>query len=53
VPNWICCSSMVPLHMGAERGLLGVGDMENEFTNACRAGASRGRVSAPESRYVP
>jgi hypothetical protein len=43
---------MVPLHVAGEHGLLGASDMEHEFFNEGRAGAPRGRVSAPESRYV-
>ena len=37
MPNWIYCSSMVPLHMGVECGLLRASDMEHEFSNECRA----------------
>jgi hypothetical protein len=52
LPNWIYCSPMVPLHTGVECGLVGASDMEHEFSNERRAGAPRGRSSAPESRYV-
>ena len=52
VPNLICCSPIVPLHIGVECGLQGASDMEYEFCNECRAGGPRGHVSAPESRYV-
>lgn len=38
--------------LGAEGRPLTVDHMEHEFCNECRAGAPRGRGSAPESRYV-
>jgi hypothetical protein len=43
---------MVPLRRSVVYGLLGASDMEREFSNKYRAGAPRGRVSAPESRYM-
>ena len=52
MPNWIYCSPKVPLHMGVECGLLGIRDMEHEFSNQWRAEAPRSHSSAPESRYV-